>query len=88
VDVISIELLGGFLVRVAFADGFVRDLDLEPFLHGPIFEPVRDPAFFARVRVDSESGTITWPNGADIAPEALRAGHPLDGLTPSGERPT
>ncbi|MGH9224370.1 MAG: DUF2442 domain-containing protein [Acidimicrobiales bacterium] len=37
-----------------------------------MFEPLRaDPALFARVRVDPEARTIVWPNGADLAPEAL-----------------
>jgi hypothetical protein len=30
-----------------------------------------DPAYFARVRVDSQAGTIAWPNGIDLAPETL-----------------
>jgi hypothetical protein len=34
--------------------------------HGPIFEPLADPAFFARVRVDDELGTVAWPNGAGL----------------------
>lgn len=41
-----------------------------------VFEPLRDPAYFARVSVDPEAGTIAWPNGADMAPDPLyeRAG--------------
>ena len=58
--IVSIELLGGYRVRVGFADGVVREVDLEPFLTGPIFAPVRDPAFFRRAFVDGESGTIAW----------------------------
>lgn len=33
--------------------------------------PLQNPAYFARVEVDEELGTIAWPNGADIAPETL-----------------
>jgi hypothetical protein len=36
-----------------------------------VFEPLRDPTYFAWVRVDPEAGTITWPNGTDTAPEPL-----------------
>lgn len=38
-----------------------------------MFAPLSDPAFFAQVRVDPESGTIAWPNGVDFAPEPLYA---------------
>jgi hypothetical protein len=38
---------------------------------GPVFEPLRDEAFFAQVAVDPELGTVVWPNGADLAPDAL-----------------
>jgi hypothetical protein len=36
-----------------------------------VFEPLRDPVYFARVELDAELGTISWPNGADVAPETL-----------------
>ena len=38
-----------------------------------MFEPLRDPAYFASVTVDSDAGTIAWPNGLDMAPEPLYA---------------
>lgn len=79
VDIVSVKVLQGFEVELAFDDGFVRRVDLDRYLHGPIFEPLRaDPACFRSVRVDPELGTISWPNGADIDPEVLRYG-----LTPA-----
>ena len=48
-----------------------KRVNLRRFLRGPVFEPVLDPAYFARVFVDHQLGTIVWPNGADFAPETL-----------------
>jgi hypothetical protein len=39
-----------------------------------MFEPLQELGLFRQVRLDAELGTIAWPNGADIAPEALYAG--------------
>jgi len=73
VTVVSVKLLGGFEVELTFDDGFVRQINLDPYLEGPIFQPLRDdPAYFRLVRVDQELGTICWPNSADIDPEVLR----------------
>ncbi len=72
VDVIGVSVLSDYRVRLRFDDGQERDIDLLPFLSGPVFEPViRDRALFERVRVDPELGTIVWPNGADLAPDVL-----------------
>ncbi len=66
--------LAGYKVRVRFEDGTTADVDLSRLLdYGGVFEPLRDPAYFAQLRADTEAGTIVWPNGADIAPETLYA---------------
>jgi hypothetical protein len=58
-------------VDLTFKDGRRKRVNLLPLLEGPVFQPLRDPAFFARLRLDTTAGTVVWPNGADIAPEAL-----------------
>lgn len=64
--------LGGYRVHLAFADGLAADVDLSYLReYGGVFEPLRDPAFFGRLRIDDGSNTIEWPNEADIAPETL-----------------
>jgi hypothetical protein len=77
----SYELAAGvvvvkpYVLRVLFTDGSVREIDLKDELRGPIFEPLRDPEFFARAQIDARMGVVTWPNGADFAPEFMyRAG--------------
>jgi hypothetical protein len=66
--------LDGYAVHVRFEDGTTANVDLSYLLdYGGVFEPLRDPAYFARLRADAEAGTIVWPNDADIAPETLYA---------------
>jgi hypothetical protein len=54
----------------------VRDVTLEGQLDGPVFKPLRDPQMFARVEVDRERGTVTWPTGADLDPIVIYEGLP------------
>jgi hypothetical protein len=67
--VIRADYVSGHRIRVAFDDGVVGTVDFEPWLEGPVFEPLKDPAYFRQFFI--EGGTVTWPNGADIAPETL-----------------
>jgi hypothetical protein len=70
--VIRLERLGGFRLRLCFNDGSegVHDFTALVKEAGPMLEPLRDEAYFARVFL--EFGAPTWPNGFDIAPEWLR----------------
>ena len=55
---------------VEFSDGTSGEVDLSSRLFGPVFEPLRDPLMFGQVTID-EFGAVTWPCGADLAPDAL-----------------
>lgn len=71
----TVTPLERFAVRLEFTNGTQRDVDLEPFLHGPIFAPQRaDANIFRSVRVDPRAGTLVWDNGADIDPDVLYRG--------------
>jgi Protein of unknown function (DUF2442) len=63
---------GGFRVWLRFADGLTGEIDLTDQLFGPVFEPLKNLDVFAQVRIDPETDTITWPNGADFSPTWLR----------------
>ena len=72
----AVTPLQEFKVRLEFTDNTTKEMDLEPYLHGPIFEPIRhDPSMFHTVHVDPRMGTIVWDNGADIDPDVLYKGH-------------
>jgi hypothetical protein len=71
----AVRVIPPFGLEVRFNDDTTRRIDLGPALQdtlrGPIFEPLHDPRFFAQAYLDAESGTVAWPNGADVAPESL-----------------
>jgi hypothetical protein len=69
--VVGVEVAGPHTLDLRFKDGTRKRVDLLPLLEGPIFDPLRDPVFFAQVLLDPVAGTVVWPNGADIAPETL-----------------
>jgi uncharacterized protein DUF2442 len=71
VHVTAVEVVGEYRLRLTFEDGTVGDVDFGSREWKGVFEPLRDPSYFARVRVDPELGTIAWPNGTDMAPEPL-----------------
>ena len=80
-EVLHIEeakVIGPHQLRVTFNTGESKSVDLWPLLKGPVFKPLRDPEYFKLVRVDPECKTVTWPNGADLAPEAL---YELEGIS-------
>ena len=70
VRVRTAQPLQGFKVLITFDNDTQREVDLEPYLRGPIFEPLRnDPARFRAIKI--EGGTVAWENGADIDPDVL-----------------
>ncbi len=69
----SARYLADFRIWLQFSDGVQGEVDLGSELNGPIFEPLRDVMIFRQVRLHPELRTLVWPNGADFAPEFLRA---------------
>jgi hypothetical protein len=74
VKVTDVRVLDGQHLRIGFSDGLVCDVDCQFLFRGVLGEPLRDPDYFNLARLDTEAGTVVWPNGLDPAPEVL-AGH-------------
>lgn len=65
------EYRSEYLIHLVFNDGVEGTIDFSQWLEGPVFEPLKAHDYFQRFFLDG--GTVTWPNGADIAPETLYA---------------
>jgi hypothetical protein len=68
--VVFVKAQEDWKLEVRFADGTRGIVPMKDRLFEPVFEPLKDPALFARVGID-EFGAICWPNGADLAPDAI-----------------
>ena len=68
----ALSVLPQWQLAETFNDGLTGIVDVSALVHGQgagVFEALRDPDFFARAYLDC--GAIAWPNGADLAPDAM-----------------
>jgi hypothetical protein len=71
IHVTKLSVVGKYSLDLTFDNSIRKRVNLRKELYGPIFEPLRDPSYFAKAFVDPDSRTVTWPNGADFAPDYL-----------------
>ena len=69
--VTNAKYVGEYQVEVTFNNGRKGIADLTEALRGPVFESLKDKTKFSQLKVDEELETITWSNGADLAPEYI-----------------
>jgi hypothetical protein len=68
-DITNIELLEHLKLKVTFFDGLTGTVQFEPSHLTGVFASLKDPAFFGKAHI--ESGVVTWPDGIDLAPDAM-----------------
>jgi hypothetical protein len=64
-----------FELELKFSDGTVAKLDFQRRIkgRGGVFKALESVEVFSQVRVDSEAGTLVWPNDVDFCPDVLYA---------------
>ena len=68
--VLEARYIRDYVIWVRFSDGTKGEVNLSAELTGPVFGPLRDVEKFKAFALAYH--TLTWPNGADLAPEFLR----------------
>lgn len=71
--IVEARYVAGHTIWLRFADGAEGEVNLASELVGEVFEPLIDESYFKTFTLHSELRTVVWPNGADFAPEFLRA---------------
>jgi hypothetical protein len=69
----SVRHIHDYRLELTFSDGARGEIDFRDRIveRGGVFAPLEDVDFFRRVAVDSEAGTLVWPNGVDFCPDVL-----------------
>jgi hypothetical protein len=70
-DITDATVLRHGALRLTFADGATGEVYVLDRMRGAAFERARTLEGFAEVNVDPETGTVCWPDGADLAPDTL-----------------
>jgi hypothetical protein len=86
--IVNVRHLQEYCLELTFADGHQGVVDFRPRVlgRGGVFTPMEDVSFFKQVKVDSEIGTIVWPNEVDFDPDVLYSeaiGTPLPAVLPT-----
>ncbi len=70
--IVFVEALDSKRLFLRFKDGEEGIFNLEQSIQFTgVFEPLLDPSFFSQVYINPVSGTVEWPNGADLDPDVL-----------------
>ena len=70
-DITNASVLRHGVLALRFADGTAGEVNVLDRMRGPVFDHARTETGFAEVSVDTETGTVVWPGGADLAPDTL-----------------
>ena len=71
-DIVEVQPRGEYRLHLRFEDGVEGELDISQLIpFEGVFARLQDPKEFSKVRVNTELGTIEWPNGADLDPDVL-----------------
>ena len=65
------EYIGGYRLRLTFEDQTKKLVDLEQYLEGGVFEPLKNLDYFKLVTLNRDIDTVVWPNNADFSPDFL-----------------
>jgi hypothetical protein len=69
--IVAAEARPNYHIWIRFEDGLEGELSVAHLVGRGVFDVWRDEAQFRKVFIDKESGTVAWPGGLDLAPDAL-----------------
>ena len=73
IDVTHVQPFPNRNLDLTFEDGFhgIVEMDRVVKNYTGVFAPLLQDDYFKKVTVNTELGTVVWPNGADLCPDVL-----------------
>jgi hypothetical protein len=73
IDVTHVQPLPNRNLDLTFENGFHGIVEMDRIVknYTGVFAPLLQDDYFRQVTVNSELGTVVWPNGADLCPDVL-----------------
>lgn len=65
----KVQYKSPYKLTLTFANDEVKEFDMKPYLHYPVFELLQDEALCSRVKVCM--GTVAWNDETDFDPDLL-----------------
>ncbi len=69
----KVEVLEGYKLWIKFSDGIEGIVDLSKFVGKGIFKKWENKKFFKSVKINPQTGTLSWGNEIDICSDVLYA---------------
>ena len=67
--VLKASYLENYLISITFSNCQIKYFNLKTYLHYPIYQPLQDQSFCAKLVVFN--GTIKWDSSIDFDPDTL-----------------
>ena len=73
IDVINVQPLPNRNLDLTFENGVHGIVEMDSVVknYTGVFAPLLQDEYFRQVTVNTELGTVVWPNGADLCPDVL-----------------
>ena len=71
IRVITVEPIENYQLKVLLSNGKQGLFDVKPYLETGVFQELKKPAYFRRVKVEPHFGGVMWPNEQDFSPDTI-----------------
>ena len=70
-NLIQVKAINQYSIWLKYDDGTEGVVDLSHLINKPIFQNWKEPEFFDKVYIDTETGAVAWDENIELCPDNL-----------------